>query len=252
MKLLHLLFSLGVLAMPMMTCAQYIYGANAVFPGDTTRTEVAGALVYLDVARPCSLTIAIAVDLAGNVVSAEVDPALSTCLDKDQQAQALKAVSERRFNAVKSPATQRGTVLWQYREPEHDSFISMDVGVDVPEPVPPADPNEPLSFVEEMPEFPGGNAAMMKYLSAHVKYPQEAVEYGIQGTVYVSLVVEVDGRINEVKVIRGIGAGCDEEALRVVKGMPNWKPGKQNGKAVRTRYNLPFRYLLQDNGEPKD
>lgn len=95
-----------------------------------------------------------------------------------------------------------------------------------------------------MPEFPGGQEAMMKYLSGQLKYPEEAVENGVQGAVFVTFVVERDGRISEVKVLRGIGAGCDEESERVVKGMPNWKPGKQNGKLVRTRYNLPIRFKL--------
>ncbi|MBL0126095.1 MAG: energy transducer TonB [Flavobacteriales bacterium] len=240
MKLRHLLPCIALLAMPMATRAQYIYGANAVFPGDTSRTEVAGALVYVDVERPCSLMIAITVDRAGNVLSAEVDRKVSTCVDKDVQDKAVQAVRERKFNTVKSPATQRGTVLWQYREPERDLYISMEGD---PQPTP-TDPNEPLVIVEEMPEFPGGNDAMMKYLSAQIKYPEEAVENGIGGTVYVSYVVERDGRLSEVKVLRGIGGGCDEEALRVMKSMPNWIPGKQNGKVVRVRYNLPFRFHL--------
>jgi len=241
MKLRPLLPCFALLAMPMSTRAQYIYGANAVFAGDTSRTEVAGALVYVDVERPCSLLIAITVDRAGNVLSAEVDTAVSTCLDKDVQAQAVRAVSERKFNAVKSPAIQRGTVLWQYRVQEPDVLFGGDEVVTEPLPT---DPNEPLIRVEEMPEFPGGQEAMMKYLSAQLKYPEEAVENGIQGTVYVTYIVERDGRISDVKVLRGIGGGCDEEAMRVVKGMPNWSPGKQNGKLVRVRYNLPIRYAL--------
>ena len=72
----------------------------------------------------------------------------------------------------------------------------------------------------------------------------KAIENGVQGTVYVSFVVESDGRINEAKVLRGIGSGCDEEALRVVKSMPNWTPGTQRGKPVRVRYNLPIRFHL--------
>jgi len=106
------------------------------------------------------------------------------------------------------------------------------------------DSNEPLTVVEEMPEFPGGHGPMMQYVSKQLKYPEEAVENNVQGAVIVTFVVERDGHINEVKVLRGIGGGCDEEAMRVVKGMPNWSPGKQNGKLVRVRYNLPIRYAL--------
>jgi len=178
-----------------------------------------------------------------------VDIEVSTCLDKDVQAQAVRAVSDRKFNAVKSPGTQRGTVLWQYREPEPDRLVGMDVAV--PEPSP-TDPNEPFIDPEQMPEFPGGHEAMMKYLSGQIEYPEEAVENGVQGAVFVTLVVETDGRLNDVKVLRGIGAGCDEEAVRVVKDMPNWKPGKLDGTPVRVQYNLPIRYVLQDIGVPKD
>lgn len=105
-------------------------------------------------------------------------------------------------------------------------------------------PDEPLVIVEVMPEFPGGQEAMFKYISNELKYPEEAKETGVQGRVYVTFVVERDGRITEVKVLRGIGSGCDEEAVRVVKGMPNWTPGTQAGKAVRVRYNLPIRFSL--------
>ncbi len=106
------------------------------------------------------------------------------------------------------------------------------------------DPNEPFTIVEEMPSFPGGQEELMKYIGKEMKYPEEAVDNGIEGTVFIAFVVEPDGMITEAKVLRGIGGGCSEEAVRVVKGMPNWKPGKQNGKTVRVRYNLPIRFKL--------
>lgn len=162
-------------------------------------------------------------------------------MDQEIQSQAVKAVSERKYNAVRSPKLQNGTVVWHYREREFDEFITTVEGMPDTEPV---DANEPFVIVEQMPEFPGGNEAMMKYMSAQMKYPDEAVELGIGGTVFVTFVVERDGQITEVKVLRGIGSGCDEEAVRVLKGMPKWDPGKQNGMAVRTRYNLPFRFHL--------
>ncbi len=106
------------------------------------------------------------------------------------------------------------------------------------------DPNEPLTIVEEMPEFPGGKEALFAYIGKELKYPVEAVENGIEGTVFIAFVVEPDGLITDVKLLRGIGGGCNEEATRVVKGMPKWVPGKQRGKAVRVRYNLPIRFKL--------
>jgi len=102
-----------------------------------------------------------------------------------------------------------------------------------------------FTLVEEMPSFPGGDAERNKFLAENIVYPQLAMESGIQGTVYMSFIVNTDGKIADVKIIRGIGGGCDEEALRVVKLMPNWKPGRQNGKTVRTLFNMPVYFKLQ-------
>jgi len=99
--------------------------------------------------------------------------------------------------------------------------------------------------VEQMPRFPGGQAALMKYLATHIKYPELAKESGIQGRVFINFVVEPDGHIDHVKVLRGIGGGCDEEAVRVVKSMPKWIPGKQRGKPVRVSFNLPVKFTLE-------
>ncbi|NLF41882.1 MAG: energy transducer TonB [Bacteroidales bacterium] len=101
-----------------------------------------------------------------------------------------------------------------------------------------------FTVVEENPGYPGGEEARMKYLQQNLKYPQMARESGIQGTVYVTFVVEKDGSITDVRILRGIGGGCDEEAARVVKAMPRWNPGKQRGQAVRVQFNLPIRFVL--------
>ena len=107
------------------------------------------------------------------------------------------------------------------------------------------DKNGVYQIVEEMPQYPGGEAAMMDYVAQNVKYPQEAVEKEISGRVFVSFIVEKDGSVNEVKVMKGVGGGCDEEAVRVVKAMPKWKPGKQEGKPVRVSYMMPITFKLQ-------
>lgn len=99
--------------------------------------------------------------------------------------------------------------------------------------------------VEDMPHFPGGEAALMKYLGTHIQYPDLAKESGIQGTVFINFVVEPNGHIDHVKVLRGIGGGCDQEAVKVVKNMPKWVPGKQRGKPVRVSFNLPVKFTLQ-------
>ena len=104
---------------------------------------------------------------------------------------------------------------------------------------------EIFQIVEEMPAYPGGEQKLMEYVAKNIKYPQIARETGIQGRVFVSFVVEPDGSVSNVKVLRGIGGGCDEEAMRVVKSLPKWKPGKQRGKAVRVSYMLPVNFKLQ-------
>ena len=103
---------------------------------------------------------------------------------------------------------------------------------------------EIFQIVEEMPAFLGGDANLMKYFGDNLKYPQKARENGVQGRVLVNFVVEPNGSITNVKVSSGIGSGCDEEAMRVVKSMPNWKPGKQRGKAVRVSYTIPVSFKL--------
>jgi protein TonB len=102
-----------------------------------------------------------------------------------------------------------------------------------------------LIIVEEMPVFPGGDTERQKFLAETIQYPQQAAENAIQGTVYVQFVVDSKGNITDVKILRGIGGGCDEEALRVIKMMPTWKPGRQNGKTVRVLYNMPVIFKLQ-------
>ena len=104
---------------------------------------------------------------------------------------------------------------------------------------------EIFKVVEVMPEFPGGAAKMMEYIQKNMKYPMMARESDIQGRVFVNFVVEPDGSISNVAVLRGIGGGCDEEAVRVVQSMPKWNPGKQRGTAVRCAFTVPIIFKLQ-------
>ena len=103
---------------------------------------------------------------------------------------------------------------------------------------------EPLDFAEVMPSFPGGEKVLFQYLSKHISYPSQAYEQGITGIVYVSFVVGKLGEISEVKVLKGIPGGCEEEALKVIESMPNWEPGFQGGKPVPVRYTLPIRFTI--------
>ena len=99
-------------------------------------------------------------------------------------------------------------------------------------------------FLEKYPEFPGGEKAFARYLSRNLKYPYMAVESNITGRVWVSFIIEKNGSLSDVKVVRGIGGGCDEEAVRVLKKAPAWAPGMQNGRAVRVAYTMPIHFQL--------
>jgi protein TonB len=106
------------------------------------------------------------------------------------------------------------------------------------------DENAIFTVVEQQAEFAGGLEAMMKFIVKNMKYPAVARRMGVEGSVFVSFVVERDGSISEPKVIKGISAECDQEAVRVIKMMPQWKPGKQNGRPVRSRFVLPIKFRL--------
>jgi len=160
---------------------------------------------------------------------------------------------------VKPPPPPPPRQVTQIKIVEDDVQVEDDLDIDVEaddntefeEYIPPETDEEEVEeqqifqVVENMPEFPGGRAALMKYLATNIKYPPYAKEAGIQGRVFINFVVEKDGSITAVKVLRGIGGGCDEEAVRVVKNMPKWKPGMQRGKPVRVSFNLPVKFTLQ-------
>lgn len=109
-----------------------------------------------------------------------------------------------------------------------------------------------FTVVEVMPEFPGGKNAMYAYLGKSIKYPEAARKNNTQGVVYVTFVVKKDGSVSSVKTIRGIGDGCDKEAVRVIKEMPKWEPGKQSGKAVNVQFNLPIKFNLAEDDKEKE
>ena len=106
-------------------------------------------------------------------------------------------------------------------------------------------PQDVFDVVEEMPQYPGGMQAMLSFLQENITYPKDAQEKKISGRVLVTFVVEKDGSISNVETVKSVFPSLDEEAVRIVKGMPNWKPGKQNGKVVRVKYTLPISFSLK-------
>lgn len=134
---------------------------------------------------------------------------------------------------VKGNDEEGGTVLKAVEE------------IAAPEPPKHEEENKVFDVVEQMPSFPGGPAALMKYLSENMRYPAVAEENGIQGRVTVQFVVEKDGSVTDVRTMKSVDPALDREAERVVKSMPKWIPGKQNGSAVRVKYFVPVVFRLQ-------
>lgn len=102
--------------------------------------------------------------------------------------------------------------------------------------------DEGCVLTEQQPAFPGGSRALMAYLQKNVQYPSAARRAGVSGRVFLSFIVETDGRLTDLQLLKGLGFGCDEEAMRVVNAMPAWTPGSQDGKPLRVKYNLPVRF----------
>ncbi len=171
-------------------------------------------------------------------------------------AEEIIPITEQKLKPPPPPPPKQVT---QIKIVEDDVEVEDDLDIDVEaddetvveEYIPPSDDDEEVveaeifTVVESMPSFPGGMGELMKFLGKNINYPTLAKESGIQGRVFINFVVEPNGSISNVKVLRGIGGGCDEEAVRVVKSMPKWSPGKQRGKPVRVSYNLPVKFTLQ-------
>jgi TonB family protein len=107
------------------------------------------------------------------------------------------------------------------------------------------------TYVDQMPEFPGGDTALYTYLAKNIEYPSKALDNDIQGRVIIEFIIRNDGSVSDVTVSKGIGYGCDEEAVRVVKSMPRWKPGSQNGKSVNVTYRIPVKYTIHNHRDKK-
>lgn len=136
-------------------------------------------------------------------------------------------------------------------EDEIEIDVDMDDDTEMEEYVPIVEDEEEIEeeeiflVVEQMPSFPGGEQEMYRYIGKNIEYPRMAKESGISGRVFVTFVVEKDGAVTDVQILRGIGGGCDEEAIRVIKSMPTWQAGKQRGKPVRVQYRMPIKFTLQ-------
>lgn len=147
-----------------------------------------------------------------------------------QRTDEVEKQQERTFmDDVVEKAQQDGITISQGNEPDRNQMLNDSV----------------FAVVEEMPVFPGGTEALMKYMAENIRYPEQARKDSIQGRVFVNFIIQADGKVTNAQILRGIGGGCDEEAIRVVERMPDWTPGYQRGQAVRVSFNMPIRFTLQ-------
>jgi len=154
--------------------------------------------------------------------------------DKDTDDDKMPEIEELR-NVDISNITQDGTGNVFIEDPVPD------VAIDTTD----SNRNKVFIIVENQPEFPGGNAALMKYLGNHIRYPSSARRMGIEGRVTIQFVVNQAGEIADIKVLRGLSGDCDNEAMRVIKEMPKWKPGRQGGRPVKVQMVVPVNYRLE-------
>ena len=210
-------------------CMKWL-GQNIKYPADAKEKGVQGRVI-----------VQFVVEKDGTIVNAKVVRGV----DPDLDAEALRVVNQ---SPKWKPGKQKGeAVRVKYTLPimfrlGNDSSDSK--AAEAPREAK-VDENGVHQVCEEMPEFPGGMAECMKYLSKNINYPEDCKKEGVQGRVIVQFVVDKDGSIKDPTIARGVHPSLDKEALRVLSSMPNWKPGKQKGEAVKVRYTIPVMFKLQ-------
>ncbi|MFN6176062.1 MAG: TonB family protein [Flavobacteriales bacterium] len=197
----------------------------------------------------CRLEVRITVDRSGQVTKAVVVTDNDSCTDRELIAAAVAQAKEYRFNPdPTAPAHQSGTISWIFQE-HGQSALKVDGALDLEtEPVPePSIQEDWYTFTDPMPQFPGGEEAFKAYLATNLRYPELERENSIQGTVYLSIIVEENGVVTNITPLREVygGRGLTQEAIRVLKAMPAWTPGRMNGKPVRVKMNVPVKFRLE-------
>lgn len=157
----------------------------------------------------------------------------------------LLLLSEEKYSAS-NKGLETHEIISEFLNPKAKFNGTDNTAINTPTPQLIEEPKEeePFAYVEQMPTFPDGTQAMYKYINEMMMYPANAKENGISGLVIVQFVVSKEGDIQKAKVVRGIGGGCNEEALRIVNSMPRWNPGKHNGRFVPVTYTLPIKFVL--------
>lgn len=200
-------------------------------------------ITALESTTGCQLEVRIAVDRDGNVAKAELVWRKGICTNS-LIAAAVAQAKEYRFNPdPTAPPLQNGSLTWDV---QGDEPVHADHGPTEPVPEEPLE-EDWVTFAEPMPQYPGGEEAFKAYLTTNLRYPELEREESIEGTVYLSIIVEPNGAVTNVTVLRGVngGPGLKQEAIRLLKAMPPWTPGRQNGRPVRVKLNVPVKFRLE-------
>jgi TonB family protein len=208
------------------------------YPGDDEglRKDISNAVKYPEDAKKKGISGKVYITFVVNEQGKVVDSKVAREVDPSLDAEALRVMKQLK---IWSPGKMNGkAVKVSYTVPIN--FALNDDSKDEA-----SGRNEVFKIVEDMPELPGGDLALRKYIAANVKYPPEAKKEGIQGKVFVKFVVAKDGGTKDSEIARGVHPSLDKEALRVINALPKWKPGKQRGQAVNVQYTVPINFVLQ-------
>ncbi len=225
----------------------YIVNEMPKYPGgeEALRTDIAQTVKYPEVAKEKGIAgkvyITFIVNEEGKITNSKIARGVDPSLDKE----ALRVLNS--LDKVWTPGKEKGeAVKVSYTVPINFALDS-ESSEESKNSCQSSKNGDIFFIVEQMPLFPGGDEALRMFLADHLKYPEVAKKNGIQGKVYVTFVVDVDGSVTDTKIARGVDPALDKEALRVVNLLPNWTPGKQKGEAVKVSYTVPINFEFGDD-----
>lgn len=233
-----------IAAWPLVSTAQLPSAPRKLeFLSEPRRFATQESLVELKSGDPCVMAIGIVVDREGRVIEASVDKPVCTCTDERAIEQALAIARGYAFGpSPEAPKRHWARITWEFKAPPALAVLEQE-GDRLPTPV--DDPTIDVAYAQVRPEFPGGEPGLQAYLHKALRYPEDLREAGIQGTVFLELVIWDDGSVRMVQVKRGVHPSLDREAMRVVKAMPAWTPGRNNRSPVPVRMTLPVKFKLE-------
>lgn len=236
-----------IAAWPLVSTAQLPSAPRKLeFLSEPIRVATHEPLVELQSEKPCVMAIGIVVDREGRVVEASVDGPVCTCTDERTIEQALAIARGYAFGpSPDAPQRHWARITWEFKAPPAPAVLEQE-GERLPTPVEVVtDPTIDVAYAQVRPEFPGGEPGIQAYLRSALRYPEDLRDAGIQGTVFLELVIWEDGSVRMVQVKRGAHPSMDREAMRVVKAMPNWTPGRNIRGPVPVRMIFPVRFKLE-------